>query len=221
VAWSEERLFIADMDGPEVTEVDLDTGAVQTHFIELTSWWDRLLTFWMPVATAKGPSFGTYTSAALSPDGRYLFISGNRYIPTVSADGSLTEENEHLGLVVVDTETWRPVDSPDLPIQFVHATRGIVIGVDTKSFHPWVDHQYLLTVEDGQVSVRPLAVMNGGCGLEAGGRYLLCYESAGTRTTVSVVDIKTLEIIAERTIGERDAIRPNGVLEDHFLSIDP
>lgn len=66
VVWDDDRLLVVDADGPEILEVDLETGTITTRIIDVTTWLDRLSVFWMPVPSAKGPSLGTFSSAALS-----------------------------------------------------------------------------------------------------------------------------------------------------------
>jgi hypothetical protein len=221
VAWDDGRLLLAYMDGPEVIEVDFATGEIESHLIELSSWWTRMWASWMPAASAKGPSLGTYSSAALSEDGRYLFMSGNKQVITVAADGTLGEDSEHLGLLAVDTETWRPMATPDLPIQFVRVIEGGAIGVDTTSFHPWTDDYYLLSIDRaGVLDVRgPVEVPGGSCEQSSDGRYLLCTQDSTSK--VRVIDMETLETVAERSIGHQDALLSNGVLVDSLPRSDP
>lgn len=66
------------MNVPEVIEIDLTTGSAVTHPIDTTSWLDRVLAYWMPVADAKGPSLGTYSSGALSSDGSSSLVATNK-----------------------------------------------------------------------------------------------------------------------------------------------
>lgn len=222
VVWDDDRLLLAYMDGPEVVEIDLHTGATRTHMIELSSWWDRLWTFWMPSASAKGPSLGTNTSAVLSPDGSYLFISGNEQTIEIAADGTLLEGNEHLGLVVVDTETWRSVATPDVPIQYVFSAGVHVIGVNTTSFQPWTDDYYFLSIDQtGTIEARgPLTIRSGSCEQTSGRQHLLCTEHR-SGMKVRLVDIETLETLSERVMHQEDTLLPNGVLVDRPPRLDP
>ncbi len=222
VVWDDDRLLLAYMDGPEVVEIDLQTGATRTHMIELSSWWNRLWTYWMPSALAKGPSLGTNTSAALSPDGSYLFISGNEQTIEIAAAGTLVEENEHLGLVVVDTETWRSVATPDVPIQYVFSAGGDVMGVNTTSFQPWIDDYYLLSIDQtGTVEARgPLTIWSGSCEQTSGRQHLFCTEHR-SGLEVRLVDIETLETLSKRVMHQEDTLLPNGVLVDRPPRLDP
>ena len=216
VAWGRDRVFIVHADGPEVLEVDVDAGVARIHTPDLTSWWDRLWANWIPAATAKGPSLGTYSSAALSPDGRHLYISGNRQVVETAADGSLIDASEHMGLMVIDTDTWDAIDTPDLTIQFVRSSNGQVLGTDTISLQPWTDHLYLLSVgETGTIETRgPFTNSSGLCESFADGGHLICFEYGSTATQIQVIDIETQSTIAERAIGSADVFHPNGVLED-------
>lgn len=217
VVWGGERLFVVHADGPEILVVNLETGTVENHVIDKTSWLDRALAFWIPSAAAKGPSIGTYSSAALSPDGRYLFISGNRSDVTEDSEGHLVEESEALGLTVIDTETWRIVDHSDLPFQFVRNAGAAMLGIDTRSTSPWVDDVYVLsTDDDGTMShLGPFTVQGGGCQLSDESSRLICSEHVSdTVQTFTVVDLATLEVIPGPTIGMEDYLYDNGVLVD-------
>lgn len=222
VAWGNDSVFIVYADGPEVIEAHFETGKVQTHFIEATSWLDRLWAFWIPAATAKGPSLGTNSSAALSPDGRYLYISGNEQVVETADDGSLIDESEHLGLTVVDTETWNVVESPDLPIQYVRASNGGVLAVDTISFQPWTSDYYVIsTQESGRVAAQgPFTVEGGGCDLTLDLSPLLCIEHLSSAAHIRLIDIDTTETIARKPIGLEDALHPNLILEDRLPEAD-
>lgn len=216
VVWGDDRVFIVHADVPEVTVVDLVSGEVLVHAIDLTTWFDRLLAFWLPTAVAKGPSLGTYSSAALSPDGRYLYVSGNRYEVAEGADGGLVEESTHLGLTVVDTETWQVVDQPDLPFQFVRESNGVIVGVDTRSTAPWIDDVYTLSIDDtGVVAYEgPFTVEGGGCLPMTGGSHLVCSDYVDANQGLSVVDMGTGDVIVELVIGQNDYLEENGVLQD-------
>ena len=206
------ELVIVHADGPEVLEVDLGTGETRLHLFETTSWWDRLLASWMPTAAAKGPQLGTYSSVALSPDGRYLLVSGNRELVETGEDGTVTERSDHLGLTVVDTKTWKIIAAPDVPIQFIYPAGGVVVGVDTTSFQPWVDNLWLLSVsESGAVTSQgPFTVTNGGCDVRSDFGHLICFENGHVR----IIDIETHETLVRPAIGLGDRVHSNDVLED-------
>lgn len=216
VAWGRDRVYIVHADGPDVLEVDVNAGVTRIHTPDLTSWWDRLWAAWIPVASAKGPSLGIYSSAALSPDGTHLFISGNRQVVETAADGSLIDTSEHMGLMVLDTNTWKAIAAPELTIQFVRSSNGQVLGIDTISFQPWTDHVYLLSIgETGRVETRgPFPNSSGHCESMSDGGHLMCFEFASTDTRVKVIDVESQEVIAERTFGSSDVLHSNGVLED-------
>lgn len=215
LVWGEDRLFIVHADDLEVAAVDLGAGEVEVHSLGATSWWDRLLAFWMPTAAAKGPFMGTNSSAALSPDGRYLFISGVRYDVSTAEDGGVVEENQHLGLTVVDTESWEIVARPDLPFQFVRNAGEVILGTNTQSISPWVDHLYVLSIDDaGDLSYgEPVTVENGGCRPSLG-TMLICTEHTGSTQQLRLMDPVTAEVVEGPRIGPEDALEANGVLVD-------
>lgn len=216
VVWGKGRLLIVHAEGHEVTVVDFDTGEVVKPPIETTTWLDRLLAFWMPTAAAKGPSLGTYSSAALSPDGRFLFISGTRLDVVEKAGIGLVEESNHLGLTVVDTERWQVVDQPELPFQFVRESGDVVIGVDSWSTSPWMEDVYVVSIDDdGTVShLGPFGVQGGWCFKVTGSSILVCSNYSETNQTVDLVDTGTGEVLATFDIGEVDSLLENGVLVD-------
>ena len=222
VAWGPGGVFVVYADGPEVVEIDYGSGRIETHMIETSTWLDRLWAFWAPAASAKGPALGTYTSAALSPDGRLLYISGNKQVLSTGDDGNLVETSEHLGLMVVDTETWRLTDSPDLPIQFVLGTSGGILGVDTTSLQPWVDNYYVLAGDpSGAVAQQgPFTLSGGGCDLTPDLGHLLCNEYGSEAIHVHLIDIETGDTI-KRRIGLEDVLHSNGILEDWLPRADP
>ena len=172
---------------------------------------------WFPTAAAKGPSLGVFSSAAISADGRHLFISGNRTSIEVADNGHLVESNEHLGLTVVNLETWSRVDAPDLDVQFVRNDGGMVLGVNTISEQPWEDELYVFDVDlEGNVAAAgPFIVRSGGCQLTGDLGHLVCTEHEGSSTTLlRVVSIDSGDTVAERTISSGDYFHPNGVLEE-------
>ncbi|MCI0545404.1 MAG: hypothetical protein L0Z49_13340 [Actinobacteria bacterium] len=217
VVWTDSSLLLAYADGPDVVEVDLTTGEITNHDLTTTSWLDRLWAYWFPAASAKGPQLGTYSSASLSDDGNYLFISGNAYEFSESADGVLVEESRPLGAWVVDMRTWEVVARPETPIQYIRESGQGIIGVNRVSVHPWIEEIYLLS-DDYEVTVGPLRVEDGGCGLTVEGSHLHCYSWSDLE--LSVVEVATLETVAGRRIGTEDTLHPNGVLEDWLPRID-
>jgi hypothetical protein len=216
VVWGDDQLYIAHAEGPGVTVVDLHSNDVVTHNLEVTSWLDRLLAFWMPSAAAKGPQLGTYSSAALSPDGRFLLISGNRYDVVIAEDESLVEENEHLGSTVVDTDTWQVVARPELPIQFVRSSGNMILAVDTVSTSPWIDDYYVASVEgSGELTYQgPVTIEGGFCQPIPDPSRLVCSEYTDVSQSLKVVDLANLGIVEGPTIGQEDQLHQNGVLED-------
>ena len=217
VIWLDHRVLVVHAEPLEILEIDLDDGRVQTHIIDTTSWWSRLISNWFPAALAKGPSLGIYSSAALAGDGRHLFISGNRTSIEVAENGHLVESSEHLGLTVVDLETWSKVDAPDLDLQFVQSGGGEkILGINTVSQQPWEDELYVFDVDlEGHVTAAgPYIVQAGGCQLTVTADHLVCTEEKGDSTLLRVVSIASGETVAERTISAADYFHPNGVLED-------
>jgi hypothetical protein len=166
---------------------------------------------------------GTNSSAALSGDGRYLFVSGNRYEVAEGSDGSLVEESRYLGLTVVDTQTWRVVAQPELPVQFVRESRGVIFGVDTRSTSPWIEDVYVVEVDEtGTLSHQgPLSLMEGGgCITPVGDSQIVCSDYSGAHQNLSVVDLTSGEVLASTHIGREDWILDNGVVVDWAPSLE-
>lgn len=216
VVWLDDRVLVVHAESPEILEVDLNVGTIETHIVDTTTWWGRLIHNWFPAAVAKGPSLGIYSTAALSSDGRYLFISGNRHMIEVADNGQLVESSEHLGLTVVDIETWSKVAAPELDLQHVRNDGGMVLGVNTISQQPWHDELYVMDVDsDGVVrSMGPFLVRGGGCQLGGETEHLVCTEHSGETTLLRVVSLQSGETLAERAVSSADYFHPNGVLED-------
>ncbi len=216
VAWLDDRVLLVYAEEMEIVEVDLNDGTVRSRTIDMTTWWGRLIDNWFPTAVAKGPTLGVHSSAALSADGRHLFISGNRTTIEVADNGHLVETNEHLGLTVVDLATWSTVDAPDLDLQFVRYDGGMVQGINTISQVPWAEELYVMDIDpEGTVTaLGPFTVHGGGCQLTEDVEHLVCTEHSGNSTLLRVVSIHSGETIAERAVSSADYFHPNGVLED-------
>jgi DNA-binding beta-propeller fold protein YncE len=125
VVWSpdDSKVYVVHADEPVVTVIDLTNSTVVEHDWEApTAWLDRLAAFWSPVAVAKGPTAGAIASAALSPDGKTLYVS--------SEIGEFVRWNElewHVewkpqGIQAIDLATWEVVDTWDLPVAQVAVT---------------------------------------------------------------------------------------------------
>jgi hypothetical protein len=158
----------------------------------------------------------------LSSDGRYLFISGNRYDVLEGSDGDLVEESTPLGMTVVDTETWGVVDHPDLPFQFVRESGGVTIGVNTKSTSPWVDDVYMVSV-DGEGTMAyagPFTVEGGGCQPVRDLSKLVCSAYGDVSQTLRLIDTTTGEVSLQLEIGTEDYLDENGVLHDWAPSLE-
>jgi hypothetical protein len=219
IVWSDERLYIAHADGLEVKVANLATGEVETHFIDVTTWLDRLLAYWVPIALAKGPYLGTSTSAALSPDGRFLLISGDRYETKESADG-LIEETIPLGVTVVDTETWEVVEQKRLPFESIRTSGGVILGVKTRSQSPYEDVYALSVNGSGEIShVGPVPVHEMQCQPASASR-MVCAESVGFESQrLSVVDLTTGDTTKGPEVGLTDHLVGSSVLMDWAPSL--
>jgi hypothetical protein len=221
IVWGDERLYVVHAEGPEITVANLVTGDVETHFIDMTSWFDRVLASWVPPAFAKGPSLGTTTSVALSPDGRFLLISGDTYETSETADG-LIEETIALGVTVVDTETWQVVEQRHLPFETIRYSDGVILGVDIRSRSDWVEDVYVLSIDgNGEVShIGPVTALEGQC-QPAPNLHMVCAESVGFDSQrLSIVDLTTGVTTDGPEIGPLDYLAGGSVLMDWAPSLD-
>lgn len=125
VVWDSvrSRVLVVHADKPTVSVVDLASGdVVDRNWSRPSSWADRLVAYFNPVALAKGPSAGTNRSAALSLDGETLYVATE--VGEVVSNGA---EDWHVewrprGIESVDTTTWQVVNSWDIPVGQVSMT---------------------------------------------------------------------------------------------------
>lgn len=209
VVWGRDRVYIVYVDGPEVIEVNLSDGQVTNHDLAEISWLTRLAAFWMPAATAKGPSIGTYTSAALSDDGRFLFVSGNRLDVKESEDSdAVAEVTRPQGVYIVDTESWTVRQHIDIPVGFIngHYHPRWIVGIGESGLHLF-DRDDPGTFEKVEVE-QPGTLSIENFSYDEGYLYL----TRGAR--LEVLDLITGELLGDRLMGSADSIVGQGVLED-------
>jgi len=208
-----DHVLVIHADPLQVREIDLDTGTTTTHDINTTTWLDRLLAFWVTSAQAKGPSLGTVSSAALSPDGRFLYVSGAHYRPGEGPDGELIETREPKGITVVDTSSWKAAVIHDAPVGSVAIWHNVVIGSTLTSTEPWTEHYHMLSPDDPTTLV-DMGPMAGSCEPWQPDDILLCYEHLGGTSLLSLVDMTDMEVVATRQVDSSDYFLRGGVLLD-------
>jgi hypothetical protein len=135
------KLYIAHADEEKLTTFDLERHTKRT--VELSqpkSWLGQLIALTAPPASAKGLESGSVRSAALSPDGKRLYITGK----TMSVAGE-EQVTKPLGLRVVDPESGQIVASSDTEAEgVVGSMDGAYLllygaGVRGGFFEPWTD----------------------------------------------------------------------------------
>ncbi len=109
-----ERLYLVHGDEEKLTIVDFTNRKVSTVNVHVkTSWLDRLMALTAGVAYAKGMD-GTTKRAVISPDGKFLFVSGNTEVVTQQANGSNWDITDtSIGLQVIAVEDGTLVDTID------------------------------------------------------------------------------------------------------------
>jgi len=101
-------LYLVHGDEDKLTTVDFAHQKVSTVDIHVkTSWLDQLMALTAGVAHAKGMD-GTTKRAIISPDGKFLFVSGNTEIVTQQANSNnwdVTDTSIGLQMIAVDDGT--------------------------------------------------------------------------------------------------------------------
>lgn len=213
VVWDQHRVLVIHADPLHVLEIDLDTGTTRAHDIIITTWLDRLIAFWVTPAQAKGPALGTVSSAALSPDGRFLYISGNHHRPGEGSDGQLIETREPEGITVVDTDSWKAVAVHEAPVGSVGIWHDVVVGAEVITTEPWTEHFYMLAPEDPTTLI-DMGPMPGPCEPWQHDNTLLCYQHQGGISRLSLVDMTDMSVVATRQVDSSDYMLRGGVLLD-------
>lgn len=108
-AWAADgqRLYLADAATDAYFEVDFAARRTARRELQAVSWFERLLARTAGSALAKGPMDFARRTAALSPDGRWLALSGVRTIFGPDANGEWQETGGSLGLTLVDPASGR------------------------------------------------------------------------------------------------------------------
>jgi hypothetical protein len=136
VVWDtdRQRALVVHADQPSVTVVDITSGDTVEHTWSSTSWADALVSWLIPAAHAKGPSFGTTRDAVLSPSGDLLYIATER--ADVAVDDAVHIVPQ--GVEVIDTNDWSLVTKFAIPASRValspdgtHLVATGVAGIDT------------------------------------------------------------------------------------------
>jgi DNA-binding beta-propeller fold protein YncE len=102
-------LYLVHADAARLTMVDFGAQSLRTVAIQpRQSWLEWLLVLTAGRAEAKVLA-GTSKHAALSADGRWLYVTGMRYNPGQDVQGNITVDTESLGLQVIDTTSGAEV----------------------------------------------------------------------------------------------------------------
>ncbi|HEX9680856.1 MAG TPA: hypothetical protein VGA32_05340 [Anaerolineales bacterium] len=126
-------LYLVHADEDRLTRVDLVQRRVTT--VEIApprSWFERILTFGVETAYAKGAG-GGFLQGLVSPDGTRLYILGGRAEPMWDDQGNLSFSTTDLGLRVIDAATGTEIARVD-----THANEiSFGMGGDQIFLHGW------------------------------------------------------------------------------------
>jgi hypothetical protein len=107
----QHALHVVHPDEEQLTTVDLQAQQVRrTDIRKARSLLERLLALTAGVAYAKGPINGGYKEAALSPDGKVLYVIGQKFMTTRTEEGGFDFQKDFLGLQFVDPQTGQLVE---------------------------------------------------------------------------------------------------------------
>ena len=135
------KLYVVHADEERLTTVDLDARTIQGRGRRPSpnvgqSWFERLLALTAGVAQAKGVNTGTAKQAALSPDGRHLYVVETTRDITRSAEGNSEGIETQVGLQVIDVESGQKAVSRNIEVT------GTWMSADRMRFTP--DGAYLV-----------------------------------------------------------------------------
>jgi hypothetical protein len=110
VVWDEagRRALVAHGDENVISEVDLESGIVSEHTFESTG------------AANGTPTPFMQRSAAISPDGRRVYLSGRAIVDAATDDETRKITTAPLGVISIDTTTWQVVAEIADPVAEVH-----------------------------------------------------------------------------------------------------
>lgn len=105
-----DALYIVHADSDQLTTVDFENQKVETVEIQTQlSWFERLLSFTAGVAHAKVAD-GLIKQAAISPDGKFLYVVGVNNASFQDKQGNLQMEQTPLGLEIIQTKDGSRVE---------------------------------------------------------------------------------------------------------------
>ncbi len=110
VVWDEagRRALVVHGDANLISEVDLESGIVSAHSIESTG------------AANGAPPPVMQRSAALSPDGRHVYLSGRGIVDTETDGDNWKITTAPLGVISIDTSTWQVVAETGDPVAEIY-----------------------------------------------------------------------------------------------------
>ena len=165
-------LYLVHGDEDKLTKVDFADRELSTVDVHVkASWFDQLLALTAGVAYAKGMD-GTTKQAVISPDGKFLFVSGNTEVVTQQADGNdwdITDTSIGLQVIAVEDGTLvDTIDTGETSLQLSSDGRQIfltgwkrLISYET----PWTDIYDMssnkLIKHIDKVSLTPTRLLNG------------------------------------------------------------
>ncbi len=136
-----DLLYLVHGDEDKLTTVDFTHRKVNTVAVHAkTSWFDQLIALTAGVAHAKGMD-GTSKQAVISPDGKYLFVSGNTEAVSQKSNGNWDMTDTSIGLQVISTQDGSVVRNMDTEASSATLSPGgqQLLLTGWKEDRPWTD----------------------------------------------------------------------------------
>ncbi|MBX3058872.1 MAG: hypothetical protein KF770_20595 [Anaerolineae bacterium] len=170
-------LYIVHANEDKLTTVDLPGRTAHTTAIQpAQTWLERLLALTAETAVAKSMGDGAYKQVALSADGRRLYILGERWQVVTDAQGQPVQQQESLGVQVVDVSDGRLLQTKETPANRLRLTPDgaylLLDGWDDNGrwFEVWNATTLVMVtrLEGLEITAVPLLNSEGGYALLAG-----------------------------------------------------
>lgn len=175
VAPDGRTLYIVHANEDKLTTVDLPGRTAHTTAIQPEqSWLERLLALTAGTAVAKSMGDGAYKQVALSPDGRRLYIMGERWYVAADAQGQPVQQQEFLGVQVVDVSNGRLLQTKETPANRLRLTPDgaylLLDGWDDNGrwFEVWGAATLVMVTRLEGLEITAVPLLNGGYALLAG-----------------------------------------------------
>lgn len=191
-----DQLHIVHAEEDRITTLDLDRHTVVSRPISPPqSWLERLLSTGALVAEAKEEVSGAVKDAALSPDGRLLYLVGRTAVAESQQEGGWLLDTRYLGLQVIDLARGLVVATRETEATRIRVTPdGAFLILDG-----WGPQTRWTEVVDAQSlqTIRRFSGWRLAIGRRIGGErlYLASFDSPRGTTQFAVLAPSTFEIV--------------------------